>query len=178
MNAIKHGQRNLRVLYFHAPHIFVPGFFAEGFIETGVAGPDPAIHHKGKVALSLNRELPLYVCGMFAASAALSQELLHATGVKPTKYFTPPDSTLEIILSVLKHASLLPLMYFPDEQLKPVPLVRYREVAGGGMPLKAELQYPYTQQKLVPLADGCQVSTTWRVQAMARTFQMPYLGKQ
>lgn len=177
VNAIKHGQRNLRVVYYHTPHASVPGFFAEGFIERGVAGPDPEIHYKGKVALSLHRELPLYVCGMFAASSALSQELTEATAIRPTNQFLPPDNTLKVILSVLRQVSLLPLMYFPDELKKSVPFVRYQECEKGE-PLKAELQYPCKRQKLMPLPDNCQVSTSWKVLTVARTLQMPYFGKQ
>lgn len=177
VNAVKHGQRNLGIIYFHAPHLFVPGFFAEGYIEPGVAGPDPAIHRNGRVALSLHRELPLYVVGMFGVSSALSQELIEATGVRPENPLSPPENTLKLVQSVLKHASELPLMYFPDEQQKPVPHVRCQLHEDGKLQ-KAELQYPCNRQKLLPLPENYRVATSWRVQTVARTFQMPYFSKQ
>jgi hypothetical protein len=172
INKIKHEQRTLQVIYLHNPGFFIPGYFVEGILEAGVAGPEPALHKGSNSAFSLNRDIPIYVCVIYLASAALAQIIRQPTKIA---HAVLSDSMVrsEKIASVLKKVSLLPLEFFPDEIKMPVPLVRFMEGTNLGE-ATAEIEFPASRYKPQQVHAQYQVATTWTVRSVARTLKMPY----
>lgn len=174
VNKIKHEQRTLQVIYFHNPGLFIPGYFVEGVIDVGVAGPEPALHHDSSSAFSLNRDLAIYVCTIYLASAALAQEVRQVTKLAPAAIGEYTGKHSGMIASVLKKVSLLPLDFFPDEIGMPVPLVRYKRDTASSDAM-AELEFPASRQKPRIVNMKYRVATTWVPRSVARIFKMPYL---
>lgn len=173
INKIKHEQRVLQVIYFHNPGVFIPGYFVEGIIDAGVAGPDPKLHKDSNSAFSLNRDLPIFVCAIYLASAALAHEIRQATKLAPVALGKRKGNQDNKITSVLKKISLLPLEFFPDEISKPVPLVRYR-ASSTSTKESAYLEFPASRHKPKMVRDGCRATTTWTIRSVARTLRVPY----
>jgi hypothetical protein len=173
VNKIKHEQRVLQLVYFHGPGIFIPGYFAEGIIDSGVAGPDPTLHKDASTAFSLHRDIPMFVCIVYLASAALGQEIRQATKLPPADIEGRSAEMHELISQTLKKTSLLPLMFFPDEIAMPVPLVRFKEAATAASRM-AELEFPAAHHKANTVLTGCRVTTSWTVRSVARSLQLPY----
>lgn len=173
VNKIKHEQRVLQLVYFHGPGIFIPGYFAEGVVDSGVAGPDPSLHKDANTAFSLHRDIPMFVCIVYLASAALGHEIRQATKLPPADVGERPREMRDLITQTLKKTSLLPLMFFPDEIAMPIPLVRFKDKASAGSQM-AELEFPAAHQKANTALTGCRVSTSWTVRSVAQSFQLPY----
>lgn len=173
VNKIKHEQRVLQVIYFHNPGVFIPGYFVEGIIDAGVAGPDPKLHKDSNSAFSLNRDLPIFVCAIYLASAVLAHEIRQATKLAPAALGERKGNRDSKITSVLKKVSLLPLDFFPDEISMPVPLVRYRAGSASAEAM-ADLEFPASRHKPKMVQEGCRATTTWTIRSVARTFKMPY----
>lgn len=173
VNKIKHEQRVLQIIYFHGPGVFIPGYFVEGVVDTGVAGPDPSLHKDSNTAFSLNRDIPIFVCLLYLASAALANEVHQATKLPLADVSVRNRNTDDLIAHVLKKVSLLPLMFYPDELKMPIPLVRFKERPFSASST-AELEFPATRQKANTVPAGCRISTSWTVRSVARSFQLPY----
>lgn len=122
VNLIKHNQRFIRIIYFHWVGGFVLGYFVEGVVENGTLGPDPLIHEKSNSAFSYNCTIPMHLCNIFFISSALAQTVYSITN-KKIHFNNEQKCTLSCDLNdAMKKVSLLPLLFFPDEVKKPVPV--------------------------------------------------------
>lgn len=175
VNLVKHKHRFLRVIYFHWVGGFVPGYFVEGVVEDGVLGPDPLVHSNANTAISYNRDIPAHLCNLWFISAVLAQHVYEITKrpVRPDNEKLFRDQNLT---RVMKKVSIMPMTFFPDEIKKPVPFIRYQEVAKGTLRVLVEMPSRRGRPNAVP--ERSRVATTWRVGEIAKTCKLPYFGTE
>ena len=174
VNFIKHRQSIIRIIYFHDPGVFVPGYYIEGVVQEGVIGPDPEIHQDSNCAISFYRDIPVHVCNLYHVSSVLANELRRCTGLSPNEH-NKPEAIDDKQLEILKKTSLLPLMFFPDEILKPVPLIKYVSRNSESSP-SVKIQFPAKYQKAKTVPPECRVTASSQVEETSRIIKMPYFG--
>ena len=175
VNAIKHKQRRLTTFFFHEPGTFALGYFVEGVLADGAIGPDPQIHRGSNVAISYNRDLPFHICGIYFCAAALANHIHNICGIMPTPNSGDSKSN-DQLGQILRRVSALPMLFFPDEIKKSVPVVRYvpdRRTDG----FRVTLEMPSYRFKPRTVSPGCHARATWMGNGVSRTFKMPYFGQ-
>ena len=153
----------------------IPGFYVEGVLGPEVVGPDPQVHPGSNTAISLYREIPAIVCASYFVSSVMANEVCTAARVKPSANFMPPVGLEDLIMSVMRKTSLLPLEFFPDEVGKPLPLIRYVKKSGSNKP-QVEIEMPSARFK-ARTPGHCQIDASWTISSVARTLKVPYMGK-
>lgn len=176
VNSIKHEQRRLSSIFFHNPGLFVVGYFVEGVLPNGAIGPDPKIHHGSNVAISYNRDLPFHFCNIYYTASVLAQHIHTICGVTPKENPSTSNSD-EALEKVLKRVAVLPMIFFPDEIRKPVPLIRCNPKLGDDLRVEITLEMPSKRFKARSIPPGCQIRTTWHGDGVAQTFKVPYMGQ-
>lgn len=175
VNSIKHSQRTLNLLYFHDIGVFIPGFYVEGVLGPDIVGPDPKVHPGSNTAISLYREIPALVCTSYFVSSVMANEVCTTAHVKPSANFKPPVDLEDLIMSIMRKTSLLPLEFFTDEVSKPLPLIRYVEKSGINKP-QVEIEMPSTRFK-ARTPKSCRIDASWTTSSVAHTIKVPYMGK-
>lgn len=120
-NAMKHRTARVRMLHVCKGPVSVPGYFIEANVDNGTVGPDPSIHHTGRTAFSYNRELRLYVVGLYHLSDALFYLVRAQHGL--IEQPTMPDIESSEWRQLVRRVATLPLHLFPDEYDMPFPQV-------------------------------------------------------
>lgn len=175
VNLIKHNQRFIRVIQFHWPGGFLPGFYVEGVVDDGVIGPDPSVHTDANSAISYNRYIPLIICHIFSNSAFLAQSIYDITRrkIKIEKLeFRGSD-----LSKMLRLTSIMPLKFFPDEIKKPIPFVRWHQTIGKDE-ISVHIEYPAISKKAYTVEHECQIETQFTPAEFSKTFKLPYFGKK
>ena len=175
VNAIKHNQNRLRSMFFETFSDFVPGYYAEGLVVDGMVGPNPEIHEKGNVAISLNRDLPFHICNLYYVSAVLANTVVQLTGTKPLPSVEQRANSAELS-AVLRRVSVLPRIVFPDEAKKPYPYVKYISDSARGEE-RLLLEFPSNRLKPKPVPPGSRVRLSYGGDGVTRSFKMPYFGE-
>jgi hypothetical protein len=78
------------------------------------------------------------------------------------------------MIDVLRKLSLLPLMFFPDEIIKPVPYIKVKLAENEKLSLLVEMKSKQMGVNAPP--EGCQLATTFAVGEVSRTYKLPYFG--
>lgn len=175
VNAIKHNQNRLRSMFFETFDEFVPGYYVEGVVSDGVVGPNPVIHEKGNVAISLNRDLPFHICNLYYVSSVLANTVVQLTGARPASSVDEKSNAAELS-TVLRRVSVLPSIVFPDEAKKPYPHVKYVSDSAKGEE-RLLLEFPSNRLKPRPVPPGSRVRLSYGGDGVTRTFKMPYFGE-
>ena len=167
-NYLKHKQGRLRLLYFAWPTGSCLGYYVEGPIRDGEGlGPVQHIHHGGDTAFSFNRDIRLHICNIFAVGAGLANVLRDVCKVPPTQQVLEQESAAGPWAQVLRQASSLPLMFFPDEVSRPIPNVIVNEE-------KVHIEFPSRDASVKPPPLPCRIRAAWHGDGVTRTFKMPY----
>lgn len=175
VNAIKHNQNRLRSIFFETFNDFVPGYYAEGLLIDGTVGPNPEIHEKGNVAISLNRDLPFHICNLYFVSAVLANKVVQLTGIKPLSSVEQKTNYAELS-AVLRKISVLPNIVFPDEAKKPYPYVKYTSDHVRGEE-RLLLEFPSNRLKPKPVPSGSHVQLSFGGDGVTSSFKIPYFGE-
>lgn len=174
VNLIKHNQRKLSAIMFYGPGILELGYYVEGVLPGGAIGPDPKIHTNSNVAISFNRDIPFHLCNIYYCSAALSTTIHKICGATPA--ISQEDSKYqENLEKLLKRASELPMVYFPDEISKPTPMVRAKQ-KNNSEHLDALLEMPSRKTKAKAVTQPCRIKVSFKGDGVSRSFKMPYFG--
>ena len=174
VNYLKHRHARLRIVYFHDVGLFLPGYYVEGVVEDGMVGPDPDIHEGSNVAISFYRDIPFDVVNLYHVSCAVAQAVYEIIKARPTSSQEHVDRVgwSELV----RKTSLLPLLFFPDEVMKPVPFVRFHKSQETGC-VDVILELPATRAKASTVPGRCQIRTTCQVGEVTRAFKLPYFGE-
>lgn len=121
-NFAKHQQRALRTVYAQSPHGPIVGYQVEGAIGVGAVGAERLIHRYPATAFSLNRALKYHACHIYLMAAAL-KTVLNLSAASGEHLAAGQDSGAA---TFLEQVAAIPMLFFPDEQLEQVPLVRKR----------------------------------------------------
>lgn len=171
-NYIKHSQGKLRSIRFSWSTGMCFGYFVEGPIASGVLGPVDCVHPGSNAAFSFNRDLKLHICNVFAVGAQLARALhivdRRLVPVPTSKTIAGRDSAWG---KAVQAVSELPDVFFPDEVVKPIPLVS----SSGNRLL---IEYAAQRHKITQPPSPCRVNLTFGGDGVTRSFQMPYFKEE
>ena len=165
-NFIKHQHRVLRTVYARWPDGQIVGYQVEAALGMGAVGAEPKIHRYPGTAFSLNRSLKYHACHIYLMAAAL-QTILDLPKAEEKKRFAELEKLAATFLGLVAD---IPMLYFPDEQKLPVPLVKKR-VDGTFL-----LECPSSATPINRKPHEMNLNFTFHVSAHAATVEIPYLG--
>lgn len=172
VNRMKHNQRCISSCTFDWPGGVVPGYYVEGVDDKGVIGPDPQVH-PDNTAFSLTRDLPLHFVNIHIVSHHLSEAVKAITGSTPAALTALPEKSSSTWLSLGTRLAKLPRVTFPDEILKPFPLVALRQPPDRTTPILT-IEYP-SSVVVSSVPKGARVTSATMGDGVSRSFRFPYL---
>ena len=169
VNYLKHEQGRLRSITFYNDEFALPGYYIEGPVAENILGPVEKIHPGGNSAFSFARDLRYHFFHFYAVAKHLSTAIRGTLGSENES--NPPESeTLdETVLEIASGISSLPLMFYPDEVLKPVPSVTIMQ---GHMIIT--LTYPDKETRVNVTPKGLKISVGFMGDGVTRSFRLPY----
>lgn len=167
-NYIKHNQGKLRSIRFSWASGMCFGYFVEGPIAEGGLGPVECIHPGSNSAFSFNRDLKFHICSVFAIGAELAHSLHEIDKrLTPLPIAKSNDGRDSAWGKAVQAAAKLPNVFFPDEILKPVPVVKISND-------KVLIDFAAHRPKISQPPSPCKIGLTFGGDGVTRTFKMPY----
>lgn len=175
VNYIKHGQGRLRSITFYNENFVLPGYFVEGPMTEGEVGPHIEIHPDGNSAFSFTRDLRYNLFNFYALRVHLNKAIKYLIGescqLDPMNKLQSDESVFEISSKI----SNLPMIFYPDEALKPVPSVSILQKEENETVIV--LKYPDEDGKVSTIQKGTKIMTEYISDGVTRSFRTPYAGK-
>jgi len=176
VNYLKHNQGRLRSITFYNDVFALPGYFVVGPTGESSLGPVEMIHSDGNTAFSFARDLRYNLFHFYAVAQHLSNAiggiLSSERDYTSSKSETPDERVLEIASGI----SSLPLMFYPDEVLKPVPSVIILQDHTSDTTIT--LTYPDHEMRVDVVPRGMKVIADHVGDGVTRSFRFPYMGKK
>lgn len=170
VNRMKHNQRCISSCTFDWPSGVVPGYYVEGVDDNGVIGPDSHVH-PDNTAFSLTRELPLHFVHIFIVSHHLSEAVkaIRGGGIFTARHEKASSTWLSLGTRIAK----LPRVVYPDEALKPFPLVALHQPPVTTTPILT-VEYP-SVVVVSSVPKGARVTSATTGDGVSSSFRFPYL---
>jgi hypothetical protein len=123
VNHIKHEQGRIRSIVFINDKLAMPGYFIENAVGENAIGPVEKIHPNGQGAFSFARDLRYHFFYFHAVAESLGDAIIKFIGSEPISGTSTSEQTDYRVLDIAKAISEIPLAFYPDEILKPIPTV-------------------------------------------------------
>lgn len=170
VNAIKHNQNRLRMLWFSGPMAWSYGYFVEAVSPGGEVGPNPDVHAKGDTAISFCYDFRMNFVQMYAVSKHLTNFVVAVDpGVVPRT-----EGECLWACKIAKQIQGLRDFRFPNELNEPSPEVTISDHNGGQLlklGLNANIGVPISITNLPP---PTRVGAAYHGDGVTRSFHLPY----
>lgn len=170
VNAIKHNQNRLRMIWFTGPMACSYGYFVEAVQPGGTLGPNPNVHSKGDTAFSFGYDFRLHFVHLYAVGEYLSnfvQAVDHGVVAQVA-------SKCPWACEIAGQIQGLHNFRFPDELSEPNPEVEVSDHDGVQLlrlGLGRENQAPISITNLPP---PIRIGVSYRGDGVTRSFKLPY----
>ncbi len=174
VNTMKHGQGELKWLYFSSSNIFIPGYFLQDVLQNGVLGPSEKIHSNGKTAFSFSRDMMIHLWQLYSIGENLSSTLrsaiktLYNLDIKKVNTIYPDNNWTKVLIGCGK----LEPIFFPDEMKKKYPKINitsdHKEIV---------IKFPEIINKSIKYEDMT-ISLHFDIDENHLTNKIPYFGHE
>lgn len=172
VNYLKHEQGRLRPITFYSDEFSLPGYYVEGPISENVLGPVEKIHPGGSGAFSFARDLRYNFFHFYAISKHLSTAIRGLLSSEHAPNPSGEEASDKSVLEIASGISSLPLVFYPDEVLQPIPNVT---TVQDNMPgITIILTYPDNETKVDVPPKGTKIFVEFRGDGVTRSFRLPY----
>jgi hypothetical protein len=173
VNNLKHRQGELSSIAFKSLSEFRPGYFLRDTLPGGAMGPCRKLHTGGNTAFSYARDQLLHLWWLYRIGDLLSGALTTANLKLSNLKITPipqPVPQVEWSNLLIRLAQIKP-EYFPDELVKPLPLVKVSRV-----PSIFTIEFPSGARGIPLNMTSICITTGITLDSAYLTHKVPYFG--
>jgi len=171
VNTIKHRQGRLRSIVILNDQIAMPGYYIEGPLAENTIGPDQVVHPGGKGAFSFARDLRYHFFNFYGVAEFLAKAIKNIIGTSYTPGSNKTERPNLHILELAKGIAEIPLAFYPDEIVKPVPtvVVGFKDDEHNIL-----LTYPNERIHPLPKTSHLKILVSYKGDGVTKSFRFPY----